>query len=475
MIISALPKFDNASVLVIGDVMLDRYWHGTTARISPEAPVPVINIKDRKDLPGGAGNVACNIKALNAKASLIGVIGDDEAGQQIETLLKKMDIKPALLRDKNIPTITKLRVVSQQQQLIRLDFEDATIATEQNLLPAFDRALPKADAIILSDYGKGTLHDPQRFIQAARTNGIPILVDPKGNDFERYRGATIITPNRKEFEAVVGKCRTEEELINKGEQLIIDLDLTALLVTRSEEGMTLLQRNSAPTTFPAKAHEVFDVTGAGDTVIATLATCLAAGLSLEESTQLSNIAASIVVTKLGAATVTIPELRRALFKMSNADVGVVNEDQLVFLRNDAKAHKEKVVMTNGCFDILHAGHIQYLKQARALGQKLIVAVNSDESVRSLKGPTRPINPLHRRMAVLAELACVDWVVAFSEETPQRLIEKILPDVLVKGGDYEVHQIAGADAVLKNGGDVKVLDYVDGCSTTAIIENIIEVT
>lgn len=465
-----IPDFDAASVLVVGDVMLDRYWTGDTGRISPEAPVPVVRVAEQHDRPGGAGNVALNIAALGAKVTLLGVVGDDADGRALEAQLRGAGVEPILHCQSGIPTITKLRVMSRHQQLLRLDFESPRAALDGTaLLDEFERRLASAHVVVLSDYGKGTLVQAQPFIRAARAAGKPVLVDPKHKDFSVYRGATLLTPNRSEFEVAAGGCGSEEELHQRAQQLLGTCEIDALLVTRSEEGMSLVQSGQAPLRIAAQAREVFDVTGAGDTVIAALAVALAAGMPLAEAARLANLAAGIVVGKLGAATVSVPELRRALYNDHAAERGVVAETVLLQRVTDARAHGETVVMTNGCFDILHAGHVAYLEQARRLGDRLVVAVNDDDSVRRLKGETRPIVPLEQRMAVLAGLAAVDWVVPFSEDTPQRLICKVLPDVLVKGGDYQPHEIAGGECVTAAGGEVVILDFKEGCSTSNIIQ------
>ncbi|NCO47096.1 MAG: bifunctional D-glycero-beta-D-manno-heptose-7-phosphate kinase/D-glycero-beta-D-manno-heptose 1-phosphate adenylyltransferase HldE, partial [Vibrio sp.] len=370
------------------------------------------------------------------------------------------------------PTITKLRVLSRGQQLIRLDFEDKFENTDPELiLSRMELALPKVKAVILSDYAKGALEHVQQLIQKARAANIPVFIDPKGADFERYRGATLLTPNMSEFEQVVGKVKTEQELVEKGFALIEQFDLGALLVTRSEHGMTLLQRNQKPFHLPTLAKEVYDVTGAGDTVISVLAASVAAGKPLDEACALANAAAGVVVGKLGTSTVSTIELAEAVHGSKDTDYGVISEQALIDAVKVAQAQGEKVVMTNGCFDILHAGHVSYLNHAAKLGDRLIVAVNTDESVKRLKGPGRPVNTTDRRMAVLAALGAVDWVVPFSEDTPQRLIAAVLPNLLVKGGDYKPEDIAGGEEVIAAGGEVKVLNFEDGCSTTEIIEAI----
>jgi D-beta-D-heptose 7-phosphate kinase / D-beta-D-heptose 1-phosphate adenosyltransferase len=467
-----LPNFDNAKVLVIGDLMLDRYWHGGSSRISPEAPVQVVNVNQIEERPGGAGNVALNIASLGSQCSLIGVTGQDEAAESLKTRLSAAGVNCDFEQIKELPTITKLRVISRQQQLIRLDFEEHFKGRgSQALVEKMTKQIKDCGAVILSDYAKGTLDDIQSLIQIARKHQVPVLVDPKGTDFARYKGATLITPNLNEFEAVVGQCIDEQMLVEKGNQLLKQYQWDALLVTRGEQGMTLLRPDQAELHLPALAREVFDVTGAGDTVIGTLASALAAGSPIEQAVFLANTAAGIVVVKLGTATVSAHELRRKLRSQGTSGTGTMNQQQLKIAVEEAKAHGEKIVMTNGCFDILHAGHVAYLQQAKALGERLIVAVNSDQSVQQLKGPGRPVNPCDRRMSVLAALGSVDWVVEFSEQTPERLITDILPDILVKGGDYKVEEIAGAKQVMANGGSVEILQFVDGVSTTKIIESI----
>ncbi len=465
----SLPRFDTARVLVAGDVMLDRYWHGATSRISPEAPVPVVRVEQTEERPGGAANVAANVVALGAAVTLTGLAGDDDAGRSLANRLQRLGVDVALETVAGTATITKLRVMSRHQQLLRVDFEDgfATVDPTRVAARVADN-LPRADALVLSDYGKGALGAIEGLIDQARQRRCPVLVDPKGRDFRRYAGATVITPNMGELEAVVGPCTDVGALVDKGDRLRADLGLEALLVTRSEQGMTLIARNAPPLHLPARAREVFDVTGAGDTVIAVLAAALATGQALPDATALANLAAGMVVGKLGTASVTASELGRALYPHDEPARGVVDEDTLVRAVADAKAHGETIVMTNGCFDILHAGHVGYLEQARHLGSRLIVAVNTDESVRRLKGRDRPVNAVERRMRVLAALSCVDWVVAFNEDTPERLIGRVLPDYLVKGGDNDPRRIPGNETVWANGGQVVVMDYLDGCSTTSTI-------
>jgi len=467
-----LPNFSNTRVLVVGDVMLDRYWSGNTSRISPEAPVPVVHVQQAEERPGGAGNVALNIASLGGRASLFGFCGDDEAADSLQNKLTAANINCHLHRIPGFPTIMKLRVLSLHQQLIRLDFEDSFPPIHSKFfLEDYRRQLANTQVVLLSDYAKGALHCAPELIKAAQDANVPIFVDPKGQDFSIYRGASLLTPNRKEFEAVVGPCADEEDLIRKGIQLLRAYQIGALLVTRGEHGMTLIREGEQELHLPAHAREVYDVTGAGDTVIGVLAASFAAGLDLPQAAIVANIAASIVVGKLGAASVSVPELRRAMQAEHTSGRGAMTEEQLMIAVEDARAHGERIVMTCGCFDILHAGHVTYLEQAKAMGNRLIVAVNDDESVSRLKGPARPINTLARRMAVLAGLNAVDWVVSFSENTPERIVSQILPDIWVKGGDYKPEDLPEARSVLANGGKVKILPFTEGCSTTAIVNKV----
>ena len=467
-----VPSFDRGRVLIVGDVMLDRYWHGVTSRISPEAPVPVVHVDTSEERPGGAANVALNTAVLGSRTRLLGVTGDDEAAGSLEAQLGAAGIDCRFQKLANTPTVTKLRVISRHQQLIRLDFEDRFQAIDDGrLLAEFRSGLADCDVVVFSDYGKGTLVDVTAMITAARQAGKPVLVDPKAPDFSRYRGAGIITPNLAEFELAAGPCADEKSLRENGRELLARYGIEALLLTRGDQGMTLLRSQETPLHLPAETREVFDVTGAGDTVIAVLAAALAAGAELPEATALANIAAGIVVGKLGTASVSLPELQRAVQRGPGAGCGELTREQVLVAVEEARARGERIVMTNGCFDLLHAGHVACLRQARRMGDRLIVAVNDDASVSRLKGNGRPLNPLERRMAVLAGLESVDWVVPFSEDTPERLIGEIRPDLLVKGGDYRPEQIAGYDCVTRHGGEVVVLGYEDGCSTSAMIEAI----
>lgn len=469
----SFPPFDQAPVLVVGDVMLDRYWYGSTSRISPEAPVPVVRITRTEDRPGGAANVALNIAALGGQALLVGVTGKDEAAAALAEQLHSVGVTTDFQQIAGQPTIVKLRAMSRQQQLLRMDFEEGFSVDAAALQQQVENRLAGVRVMILSDYGKGSLVNHQQLIRAARTRGVAVLADPKGTDFSIYRGATLLTPNLAEFEAVAGVCSDEQQLLERGLAMLQELELEALLITRGEQGMTLIRTGQPAIHLPAQAREVFDVTGAGDTVISTLATALAAGEELPEAMHLANVAAGIVVGKLGTATVSAPELRRAVQGELRHGRGMLGLQQLQAAVADAKARGERVVFTNGCFDILHAGHVHYLEQARELGDRLIVAINDDASVTALKGPGRPINSVDRRMAVLAGLGAVDWVTSFADDTPIPLLELLQPDVLVKGGDYGVDGVVGGDLVRAYGGEVRVLGLVENSSTTAIVEKILK--
>lgn len=468
-----LPNYSTGRVLVIGDLMLDRYWHGTTSRISPEAPVPVVHVKNDEQRAGGAGNVALNIAALGGNVSVMGFVGEDEPAEALQSLLQDAGVLCLFETLNDYPTITKLRVMSRHQQLIRLDFEDSfhSVNNEQ-LLHQYHAEMTQADAIVFSDYGKGTLNHIESFIMLAKKLDKPVLIDPKGSDFSIYKHATLITPNLTEFEAVVGRCDSQQQLVERGINLLDEMDWNALLVTQGEQGMTLLTKEQEPLHLPTHAREVFDVTGAGDTVISVLAASLAAKKSLAESTVLANMGAGIVVGKIGTATVNTEELSYALQGQRAHHRGVGTLEDIKQAMQAAKQEGEKIVLTNGCFDILHPGHIRYMQQAKALGDRLIILVNSDASVKRLKGPERPVNDLQYRMEMLAALECVDWVLPFEGDTPKDEIDYLLPDILAKGGDYtDVTSIAGHESVLANGGEVKMLSLFDGHSTTSIIQSI----
>ena len=475
-----LPDFSAANLLVVGDIMLDRYYVGSTARISPEAPVPVVQVNECEDRPGGAANVAVNAAMLGANVTLMGFVGIDEGAKVLESALKAHHITCNFMATEGYNTITKLRVISRNQQLLRLDFEKSFAHVDKTeLLARFTAQLANINVVVLSDYAKGALSHVEVLIAAAKTAGVPVVVDPKGASFTRYKGATVITPNMAEFELAQGPSANEAQLLERALACCQQNELPHLLITRSEKGMSLFSvaghegiQTVTSLHLPALAREVYDVTGAGDTVVSTLACTLGVGESIELACQLANHAAGVVVGKLGTSSVTTTELALAMNQHKAIDGGVLNQEQLIMAVSQAQAKGERVVMTNGCFDILHAGHVSYLAEAAALGDRLVVAVNSDASVTKLKGEGRPVNNVNRRMAVIAGLASVDWVVEFSEDTPQQLISQVLPNILVKGGDYKIEDIAGGTEVMANGGKVLTLGFEDGVSTTAIIKQIV---
>jgi D-beta-D-heptose 7-phosphate kinase/D-beta-D-heptose 1-phosphate adenosyltransferase len=467
----SIPDFTRARVVVAGDIMLDRYLFGATSRISPEAPVPVVHVRESNDRPGGAANVAVNLGALGVTTTLIGIVGKDNEAATLLKLLSGSGIRCRFSESTDWPTITKTRVLSRSQQLIRLDREEPCGDAGQSLAESLEAVLADTDVVVLSDYGKGALKDVSRLIDICRDAGVPVLIDPKGTEFGKYRGASLITPNQSEFEAVAGHCSTDERLVEQGKKLLRDLKLGALLITRSEKGMLLIEKGAEPIFLSTQAREVYDVTGAGDTVIATIAAALASKERLQSAAVLANLAAGVVVRKIGVASVSPAELDIAARPQDLADSRMVTEIELLALVDAARNRGEKIVMTNGCFDILHPGHVAYLKEAASLGDRLVVAVNDDDSVRRLKGESRPVNSLHDRMAVLSGLAAVDWVVPFSEDTPARLIQAVMPDVLVKGGDYKPEEVAGGKDVISNGGQIRILAFKDGHSSSRIIEKL----
>jgi len=464
-----LKMLNKGHVLVFGDIILDRYISGSVDRVSPEAPVPVLKPSNEEIRLGGAANVALNLSSLGSNTTLIGVTGKDESSTQIIDLLKKNNIKKALSKSKH-PTISKLRILASQQQLIRIDNEEEFSETDwQSSLSNYRKYinLKKNKVLIISDYEKGTLRNIPLIIREAKKLKKIILVDPKGDDFSKYKSADIITPNFQEFERVVGKVNSEPEITKKGKDLIKSLNLNSLLITRGSEGMTLLDKRNGKVVredFPTEARDVFDVSGAGDTVIASIAAGLAGGFSLSESIRLANLAAGIVVGKSGTATVNQAELVPYL----GLTESYVSFNEVKVYSKDLHERGKKIVFTNGCFDILHAGHVEYLEAAKELGDKLIVAVNTDRSVRKLKGSSRPVNTLAHRAKVLASLQCIDKVVFFDEDTPIKLIKAIRPDVLVKGGDYKLKDIVGHKEVSQSGGSVVTIPLVKGLSTSKII-------
>ena len=474
--------FSHLTILCAGDAMLDRFVHGDIDRISPEAPVPVLRLRETREMPGGAGNVACNIASLGGRAILVGLIGADEAGARLSRILEgKAGIEAALVVTARRPTICKTRFIAGRQQVVRADDESGAALFEEEataLMAAIDAQVTRCQALVLSDYGKSVLSQQvvAYAIDAAKAAGIPVFVDPKSPDFTRYRGATCITPNLKEFSAAAGEiCTTEAQIVVAAHRLLDAAEARAILVTRSERGMILVEAGGEVTSVPARAREVFDVSGAGDTVIAALALAHAGGRSLAQAMHIANAAAGVVVSKLGTATANIAEVMHELSAQSEpAGVVAGGLQSLEAASGMVSLWREQglqVGFTNGCFDILHPGHVSLLAAARQNCDRLVVALNTDESVARLKGPTRPVNTLAQRAQVMAAIRYVDCVVAFEEDTPLALITALLPNVLVKGADYTVDKVVGADVVQAAGGRVVLAELVAGQSTTGIIARV----
>jgi D-beta-D-heptose 7-phosphate kinase/D-beta-D-heptose 1-phosphate adenosyltransferase len=459
-------------VLVVGDVMLDRYWHADANRISPEAPVPVASITDTNDRAGGAANVAQNISSLGSHVTLLGAIGDDQEGVALQAILQKQNIKINLVSSPSIRTTSKIRIVSRNQQLMRLDFDDQAHSCAVEVEKAFSESVEECSIVIMSDYGKGVLSDAQTIIRVAHAKNKRVIVDPKGTDFSKYKNASVITPNYSEFCAVVGECNSEQDIYQKAQNLCAENNFEALLITRSEKGMTLVMQDGKVTNFPAQVREVYDVTGAGDTVISAFAMSLAADGDFNQAARVANIAASIVVGKFGAATVSAEELTHGMLSYECPNSKLVSSDFLAKRIEDAHAKEQTIVFTNGCFDVLHKGHAHLLREASTFGDIVVVALNSDGSVQRLKGDDRPINNLQDRAEMLSYFSSVDWVVSFDDDTPEALIKKLNPDVLVKGGDYQPDAIVGADYIQKRGGEVKIVPFMNGYSTSKIISSIV---
>ncbi len=471
--------FQKLSVLVVGDVMIDRYLIGDVERISPEAPVPVLRQSRQSVRPGGAANVAMNLAGLGLRAVLCGRIGDDADGRELKRLMADAGVDSSGLLACAAPTITKTRVVSRTQQLLRVDVEsmDKALPGESaGLRDLAVAALHDVDAIVLSDYAKGALTEEvcQAVIAAAREQGIPVLVDPKTKDFTRYRGATTICPNLNELSVATGEPSHDiTALLAAAHGLLQAVNIDFLTVTMSERGIRVLREDGEDLYSPARAREVFDVSGAGDTVIATLAASLAAKMSLANALELANLAAGIVVGKLGTVPVTASEIVQSITRspvVTSAEK-VLERDRAVARVKEWRAAGETIVFTTGCFDLLHVGHITLLEDCRRFGTKLVVAMNTDRSVSSLKGPTRPIVGELERAKVMAALAAVDLVTLFDEETPLELIDALRPTVLVKGGDYSIETVVGHEMVQAYGGRVEIVPTVQGFSTSNIVRKV----
>ncbi len=462
------------NILVIGDLMIDHYLWGGCERISPEAPVQVVDIVRETTVLGGAGNVINNLVALGAEVRIAGVIGDDENGEELCSMLETIGVKSeGLVKQPNRKTSKKSRIIASNQQILRYDKEskepiDPTSETE--LLFLVESIVSESDILILSDYGKGVITDrvASGVIAAARAAGKKVLVDPKGKDYSKYRGAYLLTPNKKEASEATGIVIKDDASLKKA---LLNLkercDLECSMITLSEDGIAIY--DDSMRRFPTVAKEVYDVTGAGDTVIASLSYALSSGLSIDEAAPFANHAAAVVVGKIGSATVSLEEIEsyESSLHQSTSDMHIKTKEEIYALSDRLKKEGKKIVFTNGCFDILHVGHVKYLQEAKSYGDVLIVGLNSDSSVRELKGPTRPVNPETDRAYILAALEAVDYVVIFCEETPYDLIRNIAPDILVKGGDYEGKKVVGSEFA----GELRLVNFVDGKSTTATIERI----
>ena len=464
------------NILVIGDLMIDHYLWGSCDRISPEAPVQVVNVKKESSVLGGAGNVINNLVALGSVVDVISVIGNDSVANELKSLLEKIDVPTSnLVVENNRKTSKKSRLIASQQQVLRYDMEsidDINENSHKQIIQTLEKNIDKYSSIILSDYGKGVLTTnlTKEIIKIANKNSIKVLVDPKGKDYSKYKGSYTLTPNKKEaMEATNIDIKDESSLIEALKSLKTQCELEVSLITLSEQGIAIF--DDELTIKPTVAREVYDVTGAGDTVIASIAFALGNNLDIKDAIYFANLAAGVVVGKIGSATTTLDEIYEYEYSLhkSNSTSHIKTFDEIKTLSSKLHSQGKKIVFTNGCFDILHVGHVKYLEVAKSYGDVLILGLNADSSVRKLKGPTRPINTQDDRAYILASLESVDYVVIFEEETPYELIKLIKPHVLVKGGDYEGKEVVGQDIA----DELKLVQFVDGKSTTNTIKRIQE--
>lgn len=473
---SVVRGIKSVPILVAGDVMVDEYILGEVSRISPESPVPVVVVRDRLRRLGGAGNVVTNLVSMGAEVGLFGTVGKDAAGRLFREFCEEMGAECFWLReDETRPTTIKTRVVARNQQIVRIDeerVEDISPTMEAALIRDVGSVVPQVKAVIISDYRKGFL--TPRFLTAliglAAEHNVPVLVDPKGRDFGKYRGVTYITPNLNEASLASGiEIRDRESLAAAGKALLDQTEAKGIIITRGREGSTLVTQRKVRD-FPVSPVEIIDVTGAGDTVIAALALAVANGLPIESAVKLANLAASIVVSRFGSASVTLNEIADRL-SHDGPETKLIGFSEIGSTIRNHRINGEKIVFTNGCFDLFHVGHLKTLHKASQLGQALVVGINSDKSVTRLKGPGRPIIPEHERVELVSALGFVDYVVLFDEDTPLRLIEEIRPDVLVKGEDWKGKEVVGADVVRARGGSVEFIRHVKGISTSDLINRI----
>ena len=464
------------NILVIGDLMIDHYLWGSCDRISPEAPVQVVNVKKESSVLGGAGNVINNLVTLGSVVDVISVIGNDSVANELKSLLEKIDVPTSnLVVENNRKTSKKSRLIASQQQVLRYDMEsidDINENSHKQIIQTLEKNIDKYSSIILSDYGKGVLTTnlTKEIIKIANKNSIKVLVDPKGKDYSKYKGSYTLTPNKKEaMEATNIDIKDESSLIEALKSLKTQCSLEVSLITLSEQGIAIF--DDELTIKPTVAREVYDVTGAGDTVIASIAFALGNNLDIKDAIYFANLAAGVVVGKIGSATTTLDEIYEYEYSLhkSNSTSHIKTFDEIKTLASKLHSQGKKIVFTNGCFDILHVGHVKYLEVAKSYGDVLILGLNADSSVRKLKGPTRPINTQDDRAYILASLESVDYVVIFEEETPYELIKLIKPHVLVKGGDYEGKEVVGQDIA----DELKLVQFVDGKSTTNTIKRIQE--
>jgi D-beta-D-heptose 7-phosphate kinase/D-beta-D-heptose 1-phosphate adenosyltransferase len=474
-----LPDFSKLNILVLGDLMLDEYIWGNVERISPEAPVPVVKVTDKTYRLGGAGNVSANLAGLGCTVNIIGVVGKDTFGQQVDLLLREKSIHNKSIIVDSFSTTCKTRIMGLEQQLVRIDQEDPDKikgSIFERLWQIFKENTFQANAVVLSDYGKGVLTPPfvKTCIEYCRAKNIPVFVDPKANDWDRYRNATCATPNVKELADICQVLNLSNNILlnERGFTVRKAFGFDYLLVTRGNKGMVLFQRGDDPVEIPAQAREVFDVSGAGDTVIAVLAAAYAAGCSMPRSMELANLAAEVVVGKVGTYPVSFNELHNTL-RLSNEGFRhkICSLEQSTSMVANWRDQGEIIVFTNGCFDLLHTGHIHLLQAAAKEGDRLVVGLNTDASVRKLKGPARPVLTEQDRASILSALECVDMVVLFAEETPIKLIQTFKPDVIVKGRDYSKNEVVGGDLVERWGGKVVLVPLEKGKSTSDLIESI----
>ena len=461
---------NSLSILVIGDVMLDEYWFGNCNKISPEAPVPITNIINKNFKVGGAGNVALNLAEINSNVALVSTIGKDVEGKIIKKILNNKNIDLNFKEVDDCQTIKKLRIFSKHHQMIRLDFESKKEKYKIKLDNKLKKKIDNHKLVLISDYEKGSLMEVKKIINYAKLKSKLIIIDPKGNDFSKYKGASILTPNIYEFTQIVGVIKNKSMLIKKARDLIKKNSLIGLLITQGKNGMTFVSKDKVIHK-NSLVQDIYDVTGAGDTVIAIFSAYLNLGKTYEESMDMANIAASIVIKKIGTSTASkkeIDEIYELKNKKPNKKIYISNSDILQKVETIKKRNK-KIILTNGCFDVIHAGHIHLLENAKKLGDFLIVAINSDKSIKALKGNNRPINKLSARIEVLKALACVDLIITFDELTPLKIIKMISPDYLVKGGDYKIKDVIGAAIVKANKGKVKIIKIKKGFSTTKILQ------